>query len=202
MPKPERADYTDTEIDSIWVGGAPELNSTVTLAEYDPGWPLLYEREAERIRGVLGDRVVLLEHVGSTSVPGLCAEPIIDILLVVPDSDDEDAYLPALEKAGYRLVIREPDRERHRAFKGPDTDANLHVHSPDSGEIERFLIFRDHLRTDPADRDLYAGTKRELAARTWRYIQHYADAKTGVIGEIMARARGNVAARRVRRTPD
>ncbi|WP_232376728.1 GrpB family protein [Amycolatopsis aidingensis] len=201
MPKPENAEYTDEEIDSIWVGGAPELNSTVTLAEYDPRWPLLYEREAERIRRVLGDRVVLLEHVGSTSVPGLCAKPIIDILLVVADSDDEDAYLPALEAAGYRLVIREPGWERHRAFKGQDTNVNLHVHSPDSGEIERFRTFRDHLRADPADRELYAGTKRELAGRTWKYIQHYADAKTGVITEIMARARERAAAQRGRDTP-
>ncbi|SFQ51398.1 GrpB domain, predicted nucleotidyltransferase, UPF0157 family [Amycolatopsis arida] len=189
MPKPHRADYTDADLEAIWVDGPPPLNSTVTLADYDPEWPRRYEREAARLRRALGDRVVLLEHVGSTSVPGLCAKPIVDILLVVPDSADEDGYVPALERAGYRLVIREPDWERHRAFKGQDTDVNVHVYSPDSGEIARLLTFRDHLRRHPADRDLYARTKRELAAGTWKYIQHYADAKTGVIDEIMARAR-------------
>jgi GrpB-like predicted nucleotidyltransferase (UPF0157 family) len=188
MPVPERSTYSDDDIESIWVGGAPALNSTVTLADYDPAWPALYEREAARIRGVLGELVLVLEHVGSTSVRGLCAKPIIDILLVVPDSDDESAYLPALEAAGYRLVIREADRERHRAFKGPDTNVNLHVYSPDTPEIERYLTFRDHLRADDGDRDLYASTKRELAARSWAYIQHYADAKNDVVDEIMRRA--------------
>ncbi|WP_116049247.1 GrpB family protein [Amycolatopsis palatopharyngis] len=182
-----RSTYSDDEIESIWVGGAPVLNSTVTLADYDPAWPALYEREADRIRRALGERVRVLEHVGSTAVPGLCAKPRIDILLVVPDSDDEDAYLPELEDAGYYLVIREPG-DGHRALKGPDTDVNLHVYSPDSGEIERYLTFRDHLRADAADRDLYANTKRELAARTWAYIQHYADAKNDVVDEILRRA--------------
>lgn len=187
MPVPERFKYSDDDIDSIWIGGAPALNSTVTLADYDPAWPALYEREAARIRHILGKLVLVLEHVGSTSVPGLCAKPIIDILLIVPDSDNENAYLPALEAAGYRLVIRE-ERDRHRALKGPDTNVNLHVYSPDTTEIERYLTFRDHLRADDGDRDLYARTKRELAARTWAYIQHYADAKNEVVDEIMQRA--------------
>lgn len=190
MPVPERAKYSDDDIESIWVGTAPVLNSTVTLADYDPAWPALYEREAARIRDVLGVLVLVLEHVGSTAVPGLCAKPIIDILLVVPDGDDESAYLPALEAAGYRLVIRE-ERDCHRALKGPDTNVNLHVYSPDTTEIERYLTFRDHLRADEGDRDLYARTKRALAARTWAYIQHYADAKNDVVDEILERARAN-----------
>lgn len=127
MPEHERAAYSEAQADAIWVGERPKLNSTVTLAEYDPEWPRLFEREAVRIRGILGEQALVLEHVGSTSVPGLCAKPIIDILLVVPDSADEDRYVPQLEAAGYRLVIREPDWEQHRAFKGPDTDINLHV---------------------------------------------------------------------------
>ena len=77
--------------------------------------------------GALGPAVVQLEHVGSTSVPGLVAKPIIDILLVVRDSADEPSYVPALTGVGYRLVIREPDWLEHRLLKGPDTDINLHV---------------------------------------------------------------------------
>jgi GrpB-like predicted nucleotidyltransferase (UPF0157 family)/ubiquinone/menaquinone biosynthesis C-methylase UbiE len=181
---------SDDEIRAISVSGAPpQLNSTVTLVEYDPEWPKLFEREAERIRGVLGERVLVLEHVGSTSVPGLCAKPIIDILLVVPDSADEDAYVPDLEAAGYRLVIREPDWEKHRCFKGPDTNINLHVYSPGNGQTERYRLLRERMRAHPEERDLYAAKKRELAARTWKYIQNYADAKTAVIEEIIGRAR-------------
>jgi GrpB-like predicted nucleotidyltransferase (UPF0157 family)/SAM-dependent methyltransferase len=181
---------SDDEIESGWVAGeAPKLDSTVNLADYDPEWPELFEREAERIRGVLGERVLVLEHVGSTSVPGLCAKPCVDILLEVPDSDDEDAYLPALEAAGYRLVIREPDWEKHRCFKGPDTNINLHVYSPGNGQTERYRLLRERMRSHPEERDLYAAKKRELAAKQWKYVQNYADAKTEVIEEILGRAR-------------
>jgi len=171
---------------AAWVRDPPRLDGPVQLASYDPRWPAWYEREAARIRSVLGDRVVLLEHVGSTSVPGLAAKPIIDILLVVADPADEPGYLTPLERAGYRLVIREPDWYQHRALKGPDTDINLHVHPPGSPEIGRYLRFRDRLRADPADRELYEQVKRQLASRHWTYIQQYADAKTEVIATIMA----------------
>lgn len=189
MPKPDRDDYTEEDINNAWVDQAPVLNSTVTLAEYDPEWPELFEREAKRIRGILGERALILEHVGSTSVPGLCAKPIVDILLIVPDSDDEDTYVPDLEAAGYKLTIREPEWEKHRCFKGPDTNINLHVYSPDNGQTERYRLFRDRLIAHEDERKLYEAKKRELAARTWKYIQHYADAKTGVIDEIIERAR-------------
>lgn len=160
----------------------------IALAEYDPGWPALFEREAARIRGALGDRALLVEHAGSTSVPGLAAKPIVDIVLAVPDSSDEGAYVPALEAAGYALRIREPEWYEHRVFRGPDTDINLHVFSRGCEEIDRMLAFRDHLRTNDADRALYERTKRELAAREWEFVQDYADAKTEVVEEIVARA--------------
>jgi len=189
MPKPDNVHYTDEDLKSSWVEQVPLLNSTVVLADYDPRWPALYQREADRVREILGDRIVRIEHVGSTSVPGLCAKPCIDIMLIVEDSSDEPTYLPDLVNAGYRLVIREPDWEAHRCFKGPDTNINLHVYSPSTKEIERYLLFRDRLRAHDAERDLYAKTKRELAKRTWKYIQNYADAKTAVVEEILARAR-------------
>jgi GrpB-like predicted nucleotidyltransferase (UPF0157 family) len=163
-------------------------NAVITLVDYDPDWPRLFAREAERIRAILGDTALRIEHVGSTSVPGLLAKPIIDILLVVPDSANEASYVPAMEVAGYVLRIREPDLFEHRMFKGPDTDINLHVFSSGTLEIERMLRFRDWLRATEADRDRYAGVKRELAGRVWRHVQHYADAKTTVIHEIMKRA--------------
>jgi GrpB-like predicted nucleotidyltransferase (UPF0157 family)/trans-aconitate methyltransferase len=189
VPKSDQRNHTEEENHSAWVVQRPQLNSTVTLVEYDPEWPRLYEREAERIRGVLGERVLRLEHVGSTSVPGLCAKPIVDLMLIVPDSSDEPGYVPDLEAAGYVLNIREPDWEEHRCFKGPDTNVNLHVYSPSTTQIERYLLFRGRLRSHDAERELYAATKRELAARTWKYIQDYADAKSGVIDEIIERAK-------------
>jgi GrpB-like predicted nucleotidyltransferase (UPF0157 family) len=109
--------------------------------------------------------------------------------LVVADTRDEEAYVPALEAAGYVLWIREPEWFEHRLFKGPDTNVNLHVYSVGCPEIERYLLFRDRLRSNQADLELYLRAKRELAARTWKYVQNYADAKTAVVEEIIARAR-------------
>src|SRR6516162_1576587 len=91
------------------IGEPTVLNGPVELVDYNPEWPRQFAREAEHIRAVLGDRAIRIEHVGSTSVPGLIAKPIIDILLVVADSANEQAYAPALTAAGYVLRIREPD---------------------------------------------------------------------------------------------
>ena len=134
------------------VGGARPISQRIEIRDYDPEWPRLYEREEERIRSVLGDRVIRIEHAGSTSVPGLPAKPIVDIVLEVPDSSDETSYVPALEAVGYVLRIREPEWYEHRVFKGPDTNVNLHVFSPGCVEIERMVGFRDWLRTHDDDR--------------------------------------------------
>ena len=128
--EPRQGPMTEEDLRAAWVVEPPKLAGKVQVVDYDPEWPGLFQREAERIRAVLGERVVQLEHVGSTSVPGLAAKPIIDIMLIVPDSSDEPAYVPDLEAAGYVLVIREPDWYQHRCFKGPDTNVNLHTYSP------------------------------------------------------------------------
>lgn len=112
------------------------------------------------------------------------------MLLVVPDSAHEPAYVPALEHRGYVLRIREPGWHEHRLLKGPDTNINLHVFSRDCTEIARMLRFRDRLRAHPAERKLYEHAKRDLATRTWRHVQNYADAKTSIVEEILARAIG------------
>jgi GrpB-like predicted nucleotidyltransferase (UPF0157 family) len=117
-------------------------------------------------------------------------------LLIVPNSGDEPAYVPDLEAAGYVLRIREPEWYEHRVFKGPDTDVNLHVFSPGCIEIERMLGFRDWLRTHSEDRERYERTKRELASRQWEFTQNYADAKTAVVEEIIARARKELGSQR------
>ena len=185
----EHVPTTEEQLRAITVGGEPQqLNAPVTLAEYNADWPRLFERESTRVRGALGEDALLVEHVGSTAVPGLAAKPIIDIVLVVADSADEGAYVPTLEAAGYLLRIREPDWFEHRLFKGPDTNVNLHVFSRDCVEVDRMLAFRDHLKTTEPDRRHYEDTKRELAGRSWKYVQHYADAKTAVVAEIMGRA--------------
>ena len=179
----------DDEIERAWVERPPDHNATITLAEYDPDWPARYGRLATIIRDALGDRVRLLEHVGSTAVPRLVAKPKIDVVLAVADSAAEDDYVPDLERAGFRLVVREPDWFAHRLLTRTDQEINLHVFTVACPEIDEMIRFRDWLRSHDDDRDRYARTKRELAARRWRYVQHYADAKAEVVGEIKARAR-------------
>ena len=160
----------------------------IVIADYDPAWPERFGREEERIRAALGEAALSVEHIGSTSVPGLAAKPIVDILLVVEDSADEASYVPALEGAGYVLRVREPDFDEHRMFRTPEKDVHVHVFSPGSPEIERYLLLRERLREDEGERELYARTKRELASREWPSMQHYAEAKTEVVEGIIARA--------------
>jgi GrpB-like predicted nucleotidyltransferase (UPF0157 family) len=160
----------------------------IVVVDYDPAWQGRFRQEEGRIRAALGEAALSVEHIGSTSVPGLAAKPIVDILLVVEDSAEEATYVAALEEAGYVLRVREPDFDEHRMFRTPQKDVHVHVFSAGSKEIERYLLLRDHLRENEEDRELYARTKRELARRDWPSMQHYAEAKTEVIEGIIARA--------------
>lgn len=166
----------------------------VVLHEPDPRWPELFGADAKSIQGALGATALAIDHVGSTAVPGLAAKPIIDILLQVADSANEQAYVPPLETLGYTLQIREPEWLEHRVLyqrtdRGADHDINVHVLSPRTGsvEIDRLLGLRDWLRSHPPDRDRYAAVKRDLTGRRWRFVQDYADAKTEVVESILAK---------------
>lgn len=164
------------------------MSVTIHLADPDPAWAEHYRHEQERISSAIGHTALTVEHVGSTSVPHLAAKPIIDILLLVPDSRDEEEYLPALLGIGYAFERREPHWHEHRLLRAADPAVNLHVFSAHDPEAARMVLFRDHLRRDEADRRLYESTKRQLAQQQWTSIQHYADAKTHVVSGILARA--------------
>ncbi len=137
---------TEEQLRRVTIGELRRHSAPITLVAYDPRWPARFSREERRIRKALGDRVLRLEHVGSTSVPGLVARPIIDILLVVANSADESVYVPPLEAQGYVLRIREPEWHQHHLLKGPDSTVNLHVFSAGSEEVDRMVRFRDRLR--------------------------------------------------------
>jgi GrpB-like predicted nucleotidyltransferase (UPF0157 family) len=160
----------------------------VVLATYSDEWPKRFERERDHIIAALGESALVIEHVGSTSVPTLMAKPIVDISLVVPDTIDENSYVPALEKIGYEFLLREPDWFEHRLLRRKEPAVNLHVFPSECEEVDRMIAFRDHLRSDGADRARYESAKRDLAQREWPTMQHYADAKTDVIADIMVRA--------------
>jgi GrpB-like predicted nucleotidyltransferase (UPF0157 family) len=186
LPKSEPS--TEAQIAAATIGPVSTLNKPIDLHPYNPKWPSMYAEFERQIRDALRSAALLVEHVGSTAVAGLSAKPIIDVVLEVSDSADEDSYVQALERQGYILRIREPDWFEHRMLKPPGMDANVHVFSQGCEEIQRMLAFRDWLRTNSADRELYERTKQELAARTWKHVQNYADAKSDVVREIMSRA--------------
>lgn len=172
---------------SIPVNTPTPLDGPVVLVPYDPSWPAMYEAEAAYVRQALGEKVLVLEHIGSTSVPGLLAKPCIDMVLGVADAANEDAYAPELDAAGFVLRIRQPEWNEHRVFKSERVNINLHVWSADSSEIARHINFRDWLRTNPEDMARYATAKQEIASGDFATMPEYADAKNDVIREIEAR---------------
>ncbi len=160
----------------------------IRIEDHDPLWAAKFEEQARLIRSTLKDRLLQIEHVGSTSVPGLAAKPIIDIDVIVEDSGNEAMYLPALEEAGYVLRVREPDWHEHRMMRTSGLDVHVHIFSPGSPEVKRHLVFRDRLRRNREDRQLYETTKRQLAARQWEDMNAYARAKSEVVERIITSA--------------
>lgn len=180
----ERPDVTTVEI----IGGPEALR--VGLHEYDPAWTVTFTEHRDRILRAVGPLDVRVEHIGSTSVPGLAAKPIVDLVVVVPDVTDESAYLEPLLGAGYELRVREPG---HRLVRTPARDVHVHVYERGATAVEDYLLLRDRLRSDPDDRALYEQTKRALLSGTWDDMNDYADAKTDVIRAVMGRARAAAA---------
>ncbi len=157
----------------------------IIIVNYDAAWPRYFEVEKGRIDQVLADVSHRVAHVGSTAVMGLSAKPIVDLQLSVPDVEEEGSYLPPLQSAGYVLRARE---RAHRMLRTPALDVHVHVCSSGSDWERRHLLFRDWLRESEADRAKYAEMKRALAREDWPSINHYADAKSGIIAEITSRA--------------
>jgi GrpB-like predicted nucleotidyltransferase (UPF0157 family) len=139
---------------------------TVEIVEPDPTWPEVFEVQKQRITAALGAIAVNIQHVGSTSVPGLPAKPVIDIDLTVADIHDESAYVLALEKSGFQFLFREIPWDNHRFFADYEPFVNLHVWGHDSAELVRHRLFRDRLRRNAADREAYGRIKREASRAT------------------------------------
>ncbi|GAA0475115.1 hypothetical protein Aca07nite_83810 [Actinoplanes capillaceus] len=179
----ERFHGTPEQSATALIGEPPQRWRTIVIEDYDPSWADRYTSARDGIRQALGDRILSIDHVGSTSVPGLAAKPIIDIDLLLAGTGDESAYVPSLERAGYRLLLREPWWHGHRMLISAAEDVHLHVWPPDAPEPIRHRLLRDWLRTHPSDRDLYADTKRRLAADP----DGYTLSKNDVIDQILAR---------------
>lgn len=166
---------------NVLIGGVER--GDIRVVDYDSNWPARYSEHATRIRSAVDANALAIEHIGSTSVPGLAAKPIIDIALVVADVGATATYEPALHAVGYLLRVREPG---HQMFRTPERDVHIHVYSPDSPSLDRHLRFRERLRSNTTDRDTYAKVKRTLAARQWSDMNAYAEAKTEIIDRILS----------------
>jgi GrpB-like predicted nucleotidyltransferase (UPF0157 family) len=160
----------------------------IRIEDYSDKWPERFKAQELVIREALGSSALRVEHIGSTSVKGLGAKPIVDILLVVEDSSRESTYLPQLEAAGYILRVREPDFHEHRMLRTRLLDVHLHVYSIGSPEIDRHLLFRDRLRANTSEREAYEKLKRALSKQDWPDMDAYAAAKTKFIEGIIAAA--------------
>jgi len=168
-----------------WVTGPPPAEP-VEITPYNEEWPLRFIALDRDIRGALGDAALEVDHVGSTSVPGLAAKDIIDIDLTVADPTDEAAYVPALTDIGYVLVVREPSWHQHRMLRLQQPRTNLHVFGPDCPENIRHKMFRDWLRAHPDDQELYVTAKR-AAILGGGNVMNYNARKQDVIREIYDR---------------
>ena len=180
-------------MNEVLIGGVEKRE--IVIVDYNPLWPEKFQKHAEILSRALGTKALSIEHIGSTSVPGLAAKPIIDIIVQVGNSGDEPAYLRALLAAGYVLRVREPDWHQHRMVRTPELDVHVHIFSTGCVEMTRQLAFRDHLRRNAEDRLLYQSTKRRLAMEDWPDMDAYARGKTEVVELITARALQEVANR-------
>jgi GrpB-like predicted nucleotidyltransferase (UPF0157 family) len=177
--KPRRPDVDDT----YFVGGVEKRHLEVVA--YNSEWPDIFAEHQKRLEHALGSVDAQIEHIGSTSVPGLAAKPIIDLVVAVDDITAEEDYHDAVLAAGYLLRVREPG---HRLVRTPNRDVHVHIYEKGDQAITNYLLFRDRLRLDSDDRALYARTKEALISQGFKDMNAYSDAKTEVVAAIMARA--------------
>jgi GrpB-like predicted nucleotidyltransferase (UPF0157 family) len=194
LPLAERRELAARALPLLWPGfqyasrSRPRAPEPVRVVAYDRAWPARFADWRERLAGLLGPAARRIEHVGSTSVPGLAAKPIVDIQVSVADLDDEDRYASPCEAAGLQLRFRD---DEHRYFQPPPgrpREVHVHVCQQGSGWERQHLLFRDYLRASADARETYAAAKRE-AARVWAdQVAAYGEAKSDVILDLLDRA--------------
>ncbi|MFY0408812.1 GrpB family protein [Solicola sp. PLA-1-18] len=175
---------------SPWVDGAAP-STHVEVVDADPAWADWFVELEARVRAALGPRALVVEHVGSTSVPGLAAKPIVDVDLTVADTENEVAYVPPLVAAGFELRVREPWWHGHRLLRSTTPMCHLHVFDFRSPETVKHRVLRDWLRTHPDERELYADAKRraaDAATAAGEDSMQYNARKEQVVREIYHRA--------------
>ena len=164
----------------------------VRLADYDARWPLLFAAEEERIRSQCRTLALRLEHVGGTSIPGMCAKPVLDIAAAHPRAARIEDYVAAFVRAGYQFRGERglPGRQYFR--RGQPRTYHVHLVEEDSQLWRDYIAFRDYLRAHAEISDRFAEVKRALAARFGTDREGYTNAKSPHVQEILRLARGAV----------
>ena len=161
----------------------------IAVVPYDPEWPALFRQLGAALRGVLGDTALRIDHIGSTSIPGLAAKPIIDIQISVAGFDPLEAFRVPIESLGFIFRASNPDLTK-RYFRETPGERRTHIHVRRAGSWpEQFaLLFRDYMRTHDEDAKRYAEIKYHLAQQYGEDRHGYTDAKGPFIWEIMIKA--------------
>lgn len=173
-----------------------KLNRPIHVVAYDPTWPLLYEEEKRRLCVVLGERVVQIEHIGSTAIPGLTAKPVIDIAIGIRQLAQAPECITILRRLGYMYVpeleVALPERRFLWAERTAEQRYHLHVTEPHGPIWEQPLAFRDYLRTHPDAAAMYGRLKSTLAVQAGSDIGAYVQGKTEFVHQILAKAMGAI----------
>jgi GrpB-like predicted nucleotidyltransferase (UPF0157 family) len=162
----------------------------IHIVPYNPDWQPQYESEAARLRSVFGDLLVAIHHIGSTSVPGLHAKPLIDIMPIVRDIERVEDYNEVMVALGYTTRGENGISGRRYFTKGKDDQRSHHVHiyAADNPEVTAHLQFRDYLRAHPAEAQRYGDLKQKLALQFTNDIYGYMDGKDALVKELIAKA--------------
>ncbi|MCF8566236.1 GrpB family protein [Alicyclobacillus tolerans] len=161
----------------------------VQVVDYNDNWVSLFQQEADKLKRMLGDELIEIYHIGSTSVPQLHAKPIIDIMPVVRNIDRIDTYNSQMELIGYECMGEFGIPGRRYFRKGGDKRTHhVHVFEVDDNNVQRHLAFRDYLRTHLDDATRYASLKRDLAEKFPNDIQAYMDGKNALVKDIEKKA--------------
>lgn len=189
LPRDERHALARRALPVLYPGAqlveGSERGDPLTVVPYDPSWPAAFLTWRRRIADVLGAAALSVEHVGSTSVPGLPAKPVIDVQVTVPDFDDEPAYVPALASVGLQLRSRDLQHRYLRPFPGRPRTVHVHVSTPGSAWERDHLLFRDYLRTHDDARDAYGRLKLHLVEVWHDDRMGYTEAKGDLIRSIL-----------------
>jgi GrpB-like predicted nucleotidyltransferase (UPF0157 family) len=179
------------------MGVYSRLNRPIVVVDYDPQWPVLFEQEKEEMIAALGDRILLIEHIGSTAVPGLAAKPIIDIGVGIRSLAEAQDLIPSIEslKYIYEPILEQLLPTRRFFWKGTPAIHTYHLHltEVDSPVLRRPIQFGDYLREHPEAAGEYGALKKKLAITCEQDIGAYVAGKTALVEWIMKQAEREIA---------